>query len=178
MIYESSYWKDELLRQSKRLRAQCQQKRWREASSAKLELTLMSGFYIVRKLVEAKKLSQKLISKNFQVTEFPPSGKAVNLHNRHDIDRLFKLDEPNKTSIDFLSLCNQFVHSYVFVLCFSDIKKLTGIFVASDWMRTSRLYYVEIEHAIKLFDEVGGDYPTETHFIWDKKKQDYKVTNN
>ena len=178
MIWESSYWKDELLRQSKRLRARCHQKRWPEASSAKLELALMSGFYAVRKLVESKKLSQNLISKHFPVTEFPPSGKAVNLLNWHHIDRLFKLDEPNKTSIDLLSLCNQFVHSYIFVPSFSDTKKLAGIFVASDRMRTSRLYHMEIEQAVELFEEVGRDYPTEAHFVWDKKKQDYRATNN
>jgi hypothetical protein len=178
MIWESRYWKDELLRQSKRLRAQCQQKRWPEASSARLELTLMSGFYAVRKLLESKKFSQNLMSKHLPVAEFPPSGKAVNLLNWHHIDRLFRLDEPNNTSIDLLSLCNQFVHSYVFVPSFSDIKQLTGIFVASDWMRTSRLYHVEIEQAVELFEEIGRDYPTEAHFVWGKNKRDYRVTNN
>jgi hypothetical protein len=138
----------------------------------------MNGFYAVRKLIESQKLSQSLMSKHFTVTEFPPSGKAANLLNWHHIDRLLRLDEPNKTSVDLLSLCNQFVHSYVFVRSLSDQNKLTGIFVASDWKRRSCLYHIEIKQAVELFEEVGRDHPTEAHFVWDKKKQDYRVTNN
>ena len=44
MIYESKYWKDDLLRSAKALEAKIVQKRRNEASSAKLEKNIVIWF--------------------------------------------------------------------------------------------------------------------------------------
>jgi hypothetical protein len=151
MIWESSYWKDDLLRQAKMLRARVRQRRWPESSSAKVEQTLLGGFYAVRKLIESKKLTDSLKSKAIQVTEFAPAGKTVHLHNWHHIDRLYNLDTPKKAKIDLLSLCDQFVHSYIFLLSFDEGSKLKGVFVTSDTKRISCLYHIDVQHVIDIF---------------------------
>ena len=57
MIWESAYWKEELLRQAEDLKKRSTQTKWSERSLARLEKTIMIGFYSIRKLIEAKKVS-------------------------------------------------------------------------------------------------------------------------
>jgi hypothetical protein len=178
MIWESRYWKDDLLRQAKRLRARAQQKRWPGSSSAQVEQLLMGGFYAVRKLIESKKLSDSLSSKAIQVLEFAPTGKRIHLYNWHHIDRLYKLDSSKGSKIDLFSLCHQFVHSYIFLLSFDEARKLHGVFVTSDRKRSSCLYYIDLQKIVDIFEQVGHDYPANGSFEWDEKKGDYEVRNS
>ena len=57
MIFESSYWKDELLRAASFLREKQSQKQWRGESYAKVEQKVMISFYSIRKLMDARKLA-------------------------------------------------------------------------------------------------------------------------
>lgn len=137
----------------------------------------MVGFYVIRKLVEAKKISDGLVSKQIHAKEFAPTGRAVTLLNWHHIDRLYRLDAPKKSQIDLMALCHQFVHSYIFMLSFDGKNRLNGVFLTSDRKRTSCLYYVEIQSIINLFEQVGRNYPFRQTTTWDSKKGDYLVKN-
>ena len=178
MIWESSYWKDDLLRRAKMLRVRTRQKRWPEASSAKVEQTLMMGFYTIRKLIEAKKLTDALVAKQIPVWEFPATGKPVHLYNWHHIDRLYALEKSKKTQIGVLDLCHQFVHSYIFMFSFDDKKQINGVFFSSDRKRSSRLCHMEIKAVIKLFEEVGRNYPSTSSQTWNAKTGDYAVKSS
>ena len=57
MIWECSYWKEDLLRHTAALRKRTQQRLGRDRSLAQLEQTVMIGFYSIRNLLEVKKLS-------------------------------------------------------------------------------------------------------------------------
>jgi hypothetical protein len=57
MIWESSFWKEELFRNASRIRKRQLLKRWTERSSAGLERDVMTGFYSIRELIEAHKIS-------------------------------------------------------------------------------------------------------------------------
>ena len=63
MIWESQYWKDELLRTASKLNKRLNQKRWPESSMASLEKEIMIGFYIIYKLIAAHKLSNYIFEK-------------------------------------------------------------------------------------------------------------------
>ncbi|HEX9938589.1 MAG TPA: hypothetical protein VGB15_15735, partial [Longimicrobium sp.] len=77
MIWESSYWKEDLLKQAEALRKRTTQRRWPEISFARLEQAVMLGFYSIRKLVEARKLSDHVASSAIPVTTYPPTGKPI-----------------------------------------------------------------------------------------------------
>lgn len=133
------------------------------------------GFYAIRKLIEAKKLTDALVAKQIPVWEFPATGKSVHLYNWHHIDRLYELEKSKKTQIDVLYLCHQFVHSYIFLLSLDDKRRLNGVFLSSDRKRTSCLYHVEITAVIELFGAVGRNYPYKASSTWDGKTGDYVV---
>jgi hypothetical protein len=157
MIWESGYWQDSLLKQAADLRRRQSQRRWPDRSFARLEQGVMLGFYSVRKLIEAKKLTEAVVTTSIQVSAYPPKGKPVTLLNWHKIDRLYKLDKGRKGTIGLRALCNSFIHSYVFLPVFSETGLMSGIFVASEWEREQKLLEVSLEELVWLFELVGND---------------------
>jgi hypothetical protein len=177
MIYESSLWKDDLLKQAKVLRSRMTQKRWNENSFVRLEQTIMLGFYSIRKLIEAKKLSDSVANQYIPVNVYSWKGKPVTKMNWGDIDKLYELDAAQPTTKNLIFFCNQFVHSYVFVASFDKNNCLDGIFVSSDRERHKALYLIQIHQIIDFFEQVGNDYPSSASFIFNEKLGDYRILN-
>ncbi|MBD2093283.1 hypothetical protein H6F67_25900 [Microcoleus sp. FACHB-1515] len=175
MIYESRFWKDDLLKRAKFLRSKTVQKRWTEISSGQLEQAVMLGFYTIRKLIEAKKLSDSMVNQNIEASAYTWRGQLVTRMNWLDIDKLYNLDSPQAVTKNLLFFCHQFVHSYVFVEFFNDEHKLGGVFVSSDRERYQVLYFLEIDEIIRIFEQIGNDYPTNVVLTYSPKKQDYEV---
>src|ERR1700733_4181247 len=119
----------------------------------------MSSFYAVRKLIEAKKLSEKVTSSSLRVTRFPSTGKPVHRLGWHHLERLCDFPRAVQTNIGLRDLCNQFVHGYVFQLMFTEQGGLDGVLVTSDDNRRSCLYLINVRQIINVFEGIGRDYP-------------------
>jgi hypothetical protein len=175
MISESHYWKDDLLRQAQQLRRRMVQKRWTEISSAHVERSVMIGFYAVRKLIEAKKLSDNVANQNLRITTHPARGEAVTQRNRVNYAELYDLNQRRTVVRSLAFLCNQVIHSYLFALSFDESCCFNGILVASDRERNQTLYFVESQQIIELFEQIGNDYPDAMRLEFDSSIQDYKI---
>ena len=173
MIDESYYWKVDLLRQNSALKARAAQKRWTDASFARCEQTIMLGCFSIRKLIESRKLTDKVAEKSLQIRCYPSNGKVVTLLNKHKIDNLFDLDKPKKRLVKLRFLCNQVIHSYVFTLLFHEGGSLSSILVASDNERSRALWEIPAGLLIKVFEKVGNDDVTEVRYQFDSAKGDY-----
>lgn len=176
MIYESCYWKNDLLKQADDLRARRKQRKWPEVSFARLEQTIMLGFYSIRKLIEASKLSESTVGQQLHVTTFPWSGKTVTRMNWDKIDKLYELDSPSSETRQVLFFCHQIVHSFVFMPAFDERGQLDGILFTSDRHRHQCLYLVTLDTVIQLFDCVGNDYPNDVRLKYNEDLKDYEVT--
>ncbi|BAY50651.1 hypothetical protein SAMD00079811_82820 (plasmid) [Scytonema sp. HK-05] len=177
MIYESRFWKNDLLKQAKSLRSKTIQKRWTENSFARLEQSVMLGFYSIRKLIEAKKLSDSVANQSITVRFYVCKGKLVTRRNWGDIDELYDVNAPQSVTKDLLFFCHQFVHSYIFVPSFDDSNCLDGICISSDKERHKALYHIYIHQIIDIFEQVGNDYPVRSLFYFDEKLGDYRIQN-
>jgi len=175
MIWESQFWKDDLLKKAAGLRKAKTQLRWPQASLAKLEQTLMLGFYGIRKLHEAAKLSTSTMQQRVSLIAYPWSGKNVTKLNWHNLDKLYDFDAALTQDHDLLFLCHQFVHSYVFNAAFDDRYRLNGVLFASDRQRHKALFHAEIDQIADLFDRVGSDYPNSESYVLNPKTGDYDV---
>lgn len=175
MIYESSYWKDDLLKRAQLLRKRHIQKRWSEKSLARIEQTIMLGFYSIRKLIEAKKLTDAIAFYRLTVISFPWKGYPVNKMNRVSIDILYDLEKSQSITKNIEFFCNQFIHSYVFVYSFDESNLLYGIYVNSDRERHKNLYLVEVDQIIHLFEVVGNDSPAVVQMTYNSEEQDYDI---
>ena len=176
MIWESSYWKEDILRQAAALKKKTKQQRWTDRSYAQLEKTVMLGFYSIRKLLEAKKLTIDVIKTKLSVISFPSLGEAVTLLNWHHFDRLYDFNRPNEQKRSLQWLCNIIVHSYIFSPVFGEQSRFEGLFFNSDLIRHEALYFVHIEGIISLFKSVGNDNANYAEkYSLDSKKGDFEV---
>lgn len=177
MIWESHFWKDDLRKKAADLRNRKTQQRWPESSLAKLEQLLMLGFYGVRKLHEAAKLSSATMAKQIPLIAYPWVGKNVTKLNWHNLDKLCDFDAAITEDHDLLCLCHQFVHSFVFMASFDADDRLDGILFASDRQRHIALLRVSIDQIVSAFEEVGQDYPSTASYSLNPNTGDYDVVS-
>lgn len=176
MIYESSYWKEDLLKTVNKLAKKKNQKKWSERSYVSVEKDIFLSFYSIRKLIEAHKITSTLTNKLYKIVSFESKGKNVTLLNCHKIDELYDLNKKISYSMNLKNLCNLFIHSYVFTFYFHE-KGIVGIFVNSDFSRNKKLYRISLELIISILKQVGEDDPNEIHYEFDKNKKDYIVNS-
>jgi hypothetical protein len=147
-----------------------------ESALARVEREVFMGFYAVRKLLPTFKLSESTKRLSGEVSWFPPqSGQPVDYFHRSDVDELFCLDRPTKETRDVGFLCNQVIHSYIFVNSTTEAGKLDGFFVSSDTMRRKRLYFFPVALVVQVFRTVGRDYPKNGHYIYNEIKKEWEV---
>lgn len=179
MIWESYPWKEELLRIADRLERKTRQKRWTDRTDANLEKDVFVGCYAVRKLAEARKLSQEVLVTRIPCTTIPfIRGKRITLLNWHHLDELYDFERQAVGELTLTFLCNQFIHSYVFThIVGEETGLLEAVAVSSDRKRRECLYVVNVSDLMTLFRKIGSDYPDNYRAVWDEKLGDYVATN-
>jgi hypothetical protein len=178
MIWESGDWKDDLLKTALKLSRRIHQKRWSERSFFQLEKEIFFAFYSIRKLIEAKKLSDHVVEARITLQSFKTTGLPVTLFNRDRIDELYNLQDPSSESIKLKDICNQFIHSYIFVPCFGESNELDSIFFCSDHTRKHKVFKLAIVDLIAALKIVGSDYPSSAIYVFKEKSGDYDVINS
>ena len=159
MIHESEYWKTPLLRAATWLEKLRITEGSAERSLVRVEKELFFGFYAVRKLLDTFEVSDRTKTMIFELKWFPCVGR-VDYFNAHRIDELFNLNKINKETRDVQFLCNQFIHSFIFVPVEGEQAQLLGFYICSDRTRHEKLYFIEIQQVLSIFRTVGRDYPT------------------
>lgn len=177
MIWESSYWKDDLLKTARKLERKKKQKRWPERALVNFEKEMFISFYSIRKLIEAHKISTDLIETTITVKSYPSLGKVVTSMNWHRIDELYDLSMINIEELSLKFIFNQLIHSYLFITLFNENNQLTGILFSSDRYRNKKLFSVDINDVIEILEKVGSNYPNRVTSIYDEKKKDYIITS-
>jgi hypothetical protein len=142
---------------------------------ARLEQTFMLGFYCIRKLIEAGKVSATTVRRAVPLFRFEPTGKAVTKLNWDEIDSLYRLEAPRGGSMELRELCHQFVHSYVFIPSLGESGGLEGVFVASDRQRRKDLLYVTLDDIVQAIEAVVDDDPEVVEMQFDPTIGDYQV---
>jgi hypothetical protein len=183
MIYESHYWKTELVKLSKKIAKRVPYKRfWTDAQNGAFEKEVMIGFYIIRKLMESQKLPNRMASTKVKGRKFANNGAAVHLMNNHRFYEFYDFDNGRNEKFDLIFLTNQIIHSYIFSPDFnidegSGEMTLDAIHFCSDDQRNDWLYEIKISSVIDLFNRVGVSVVTEVHLTFDPKKMDYRVVS-
>jgi hypothetical protein len=117
----------------------------------------MVSAYAVRKLAEAGKLSTRFEARRFTVGVHKLTGKVPDMWSKYAFWELFDVESRQKSEMDLATLYHEIIHSYIFVLNFSETSELIGIFVCSDRSRRRQLYSVSLDTLILIFDHVGTE---------------------
>jgi hypothetical protein len=155
MIWESGPWRGELAKVADRLERRLTQRRWTEQTGFLIERDVMVSAYAIRKLHEAWKVSNEVATAPIPVQRHPLIGQAPDILKTDNLDA-YDFENVMATTLPLRELCNQFIHSYVFVLSVADDGSgLDGIFVASDRERRRALYHVGAADLIEAFRRVA-----------------------
>jgi len=158
MIHESKYWKNDLLKLASKLERRLIQSRWGDKNLYTLEKEVFVGFYAIRKLIESKKISDSIKTKNYKVKEFPYKGNPESILT-HFKETDYDMNQAKTSSITIAQLCNQFIHSHHFLPFLPNGKNLIGFFFCSDHKRTSCIYLITLFEIVDIYKTIGSNYP-------------------
>ena len=176
MIWDSRYWKTDLLKYARDLRRRRTQRRWSDSSFARIERNVMLGFYAIRKLIDAHKLSTHLVEQLISFSCFPSKGTRVTLFNSSCVDKHYDFGKKAELKKDLVFVCNQVIHSFVFEFEILAKGSLAGILVSSDRERCKRLFRIPVGEVIRIFERTGNDYPHSMAAEFCEKRGDYVVS--
>jgi hypothetical protein len=161
MIWESWYWKQPLLEMAERLRGLRSVQALSEEQLVQIEKDLFSGFYAVRKLFETvTKVTDVTKAKKVKIT-WHPNKKPVSWTNNHHVDEIYALDQRHSETRDLWFVSGRIIHSFIFSpVVEDDTGCLVGIFFTSDTDKDKKLYFMDIDTVIHVFELVGHDDPT------------------
>lgn len=165
MIQDSIPWKDELIAVAERLRRKTTQKRWTERSGFLVERDLMVSAYSLRKLIDNHKVSDSLTQRQFMLERFEllEQGRVPGLLSRDALQDFYDLKNPFKTVLPLEKVCNQIVHSWLWMLSFRESDSMfDGVYVSSDTARRKCLYRIPIDGYIDVCHEIGDEVVYET----------------
>ena len=164
MIRDSNYWKRHLWDIAQDLSNRSDQRVWRDASLAKLELGIMTGFYIIRKLIEARKVGDSVPKKEILLGYHPATGERITYRSAHRIDRLFDFSRTRHQRRQLRYVCNQIVHSYIFTPLLAESGGWAGVVFASDRDKRRGAYWLDAEDVVQIFEDVALDDPVHTRW--------------
>jgi hypothetical protein len=173
VIWDSVPWREELLRVAERLERRKKQRRWTERTSFLVERDVMTSAYAVRKLNEARKISDQLVAKKFKVVRYELVGRVLD-HYRYEFWESFDLESPTDAEVSLTFLCNQIIHSFVWAISVTEDEELfNGIFVSSDRERRKFLYFIGVDLLVSLFRDIGEEDIVEIAMAADSKGERY-----
>lgn len=177
MIWESRYWKKDILEIADKLEKRINQKKWFDSSNANAEKEIMISAFMVRKLFESKKIDDAIEQKTITIFRYPSNGKKISLLRRLSPERFFDLEKPNKSKLTVKDLYNNIIHSYIFLLNIVD-GEFKYFWVASDWNKFKFMLQIEVKDYITILREVGNYWPKAEGYFYDERKADYIVIRN
>lgn len=168
MIHESHPWKRDLLKDADIIERWATKKTGSEYRSMLLEKKVFLSAFVIRKLIENYKATDKTKEYSLQCRMYPACGTSVDIMNRHHIEKHYDFSSERRSSIKIRALANQIVHSLVFMFEISEEEytaPISGFFVASDWGKDEQLYGVAIDDYLTAMRLFGNDWPVESHYV-------------
>ena len=137
----------------------------------------MIACYCVRKLIEARKLTDGVANRQMRLIQFRALGRPVHSKNWHRLETLYDLEQGRGVTKPLLFVCNQLIHSFVFVNGFKDGGGLEYVLFCSDQERNANLFQLSIDELAEALREVANDDVVECRATWNPAKKEYDVTN-
>jgi hypothetical protein len=176
MISESYPWKRDLLRDADIIERWAAKKTNSEYRFMLLEKKIFLSAFVVRKLIEDRKLTDAIKEYSISCRVFPARGTDVDIMNWHHIDEHYDLSSQQRADTNIKSIASQIIHNLIFI--FEFIKEgsspISGFVVASDWGKDKQLYGVTLTDYLIAIRSVGNDWVKE--YRAEKTKNGWKIS--
>jgi hypothetical protein len=184
MVWESWYWKQRLKKLADEIELISGESDASTLDISNLEISIFSGFFLVRKLIEAQtKLSSKTENQSVscRVSNKVPNTPRVDIMNRFDWHELYDLSTFDENEVPLKKLCNIFMHSiFLWMICDEQASEfetgpVTGVHLTSDYEKEKQVYWVEISAILAAFRSVIEDEQDIVSFTRDPETREWKI---
>jgi len=175
-MIDSVVWKEKLEQDLRSLKKRSTQRRWSIRSMDLFERELILLFCAIRCLIEAGKLTDSLIQREYECTAYPNKGEIVDDHTKYLVEENYDLDAGVRNKFSLRFLANQFVHAYVIYPDFWISEEISGVLVCSDWEKYNSLLQISFNVLIRIVEDVVTDEVTKVIFERDKKSGEMRKT--
>jgi hypothetical protein len=159
MILESYPWKEDLLKMAKLIDRYNTPSHFRwnsEKTYYNLEKTIFTSAFIIRKLIDCKKVSDEVEFYRFdKLLKYKSAKKFDNIHKWID-DKSYEWGKHAKVSLCARYICNSLIHSLIFGFSFQN-DKVYSFFIASDKDKDSFLLEIPLNLWVNYMTYVGED---------------------
>lgn len=176
-MIESYYWKEDLLEYVKSFRPVAKPPRWTERLQVNFEKDVIIAFFMIRKLIESKKLSSKTTKYKAQIFR-SPAIKKIDNKNFRNIDELYDFEREERVYKNVNFLCNQLIHGGAIYAYREKDRNWGGIYTCSDFERDKYVYRLPLVEIRKVLKLAGSDYPETITITFDKEKDDFTIRTN
>ena len=109
--------------------------------------------------MDSVKLSDEMESTSIPAVSYRSNkdGVITDIQNWHKIEELYNLGKRDSIKVSLREFCNQFIHSFVFIISFTSRNGFGGALVSSDHSRSKQLLYFSIDDIIKTINRVAKD---------------------
>lgn len=179
-MIESRYWKEELDRIAESIRCVPKPKRFSERYLFTVTRDLMTGFFILRRLIELHKVSSKTKGHVVTLLSYPVQidSSRWKSYSVHDIDETYNLDRERKERKKANYVANQFIHSATIYVMRDTTRNWSDVLITSDYDKKKCLWRIPVAEIESLFRIAAHDYPQSIHSTYNFETKDWDVTTN
>ena len=133
------------------------QQRWTNWSIFALEKELFFGFYIIRKLIELRRVPIDTIENTFSIIDIPLENARSVFEENPDLSKII-IGSGKRVNLNLQAICNQFIHSQrLYPLIINSI--FVGLLVCSDYKYKSGIYLITVFNVAEIYRQVGRSHP-------------------
>jgi len=161
MVWESYYWKVRLKEIAFEIEQLTSVHEPSELDIARLEIEVFTAFFLIRKLLEAEtKLSRAASSLkvNCSVSTKVNAAPNVDLLNRFDTYKLYKLGEFENRSVSLRTVCNLFIHSIFMWMDWDEADDfISGVRLTSSYEKEKAMYSFKMGEILATINRIAND---------------------
>ncbi|NRT12419.1 hypothetical protein [Flavobacterium sp. 14A] len=156
-----------------------------EKAFIKLQKFTIYTSIIIRKLIEAHKISFELLGENFSIISYQKNpNEKITYWNSFEIEKIYHLDTPVKVNISIKDLVDKIIHSFHFMPKYNwqkidvllpddDIENWTnegfeGFYFSSDKSKNKDLLFISFEKYVEILKNISTDFIIRKTYEGDK----------
>ena len=135
----------------------------------------MIGFFLLRRLIELKKVSSVTRNRNLRVFSCKARGKPVTRLSANDLYDAYEMEKEVAVVQKPHPISNQFVHAYLSYVARDENRNWSDVYVISDFDRNKNIWRVPVSEIRELFLLAIDDYPKRLRYEFNTERSDFDV---
>ncbi len=165
-IWESHYWRRELRLMKSEFSVwgdELAEESLSEEATFRIEKSLFLSAFAIRKLIEGQKIPDRIVSKNFGLSTFPPNDE----HLREKVLPIeaedFALDKGEICTMSAKRVGDEIIHSNILTYLVDDDQRLSGFYLCSDQNLGKRLLELPLITWTDWIESIVNGWVVSTH---------------